>query len=136
METIKHLFFDCRFAQAVWGLIFFAFGIPNPSSTTNMFGSWMSGLNKNQRSLSFLGAAATVWSLWLNRNDIVFEKKRSSSPLQVIYTTIHWLRTWAALQKEDQRTTLMEATQCLAQVAKAFFTQAHGWRSSLQIDSH
>ena len=136
METIKHLFFDCRFAQAVWGLIFFAFGIPNPSSTTNMFGSWMSGLNKNLRSLSFLGAAATVWSLWLNRNDIVFEKKRSSSPLQVIYTTIHWLRTWAALQKEDQRTTLMEATQCLAQSAKAFFTQSHGWRSSLQIDSH
>jgi len=41
-----------------------------------MFGSWMSGLNKNLRSLSFLGAAATVWSLWLNRNDIVFEKKK------------------------------------------------------------
>ena len=46
-----------------------------------------------------LGAAATCWSLWLCRNDLVFEKKRTSFPLQVIYLIIHWLRTWAVLQK-------------------------------------
>lgn len=102
-------------------MIFFAFGISSPSSIANMFGSWMSGLNKNLRSLGFLGVAATVWSLWLNRNDIVFEKERSPSPLQVIYTTIHWLCLWVVLQKDDQRTTLVEATQCLVRVAKAFF---------------
>ena len=50
-----------------------------------MFGSWLYGLSKEPKSLALLGAAATCWSLWLCRNDLVFEKKRTSSPLRTGY---------------------------------------------------
>ena len=91
-ETIKHLFFDCHFARAVWSVIQAASGLSQPHSVSSMFGSWLCGLSKELKSLALLGAAATCWSLWLCRNDLVFEKKRTSSPLQVIYSIIHWLR--------------------------------------------
>jgi hypothetical protein len=69
------LFFECRFARRVWGVIFLAFGIPPPSSVSNMFGSWLEGFEHNLRNIILLGAASTCWVLWLSRNYIVFEKK-------------------------------------------------------------
>jgi hypothetical protein len=56
--------------------------------------------------------------------------------LQVIFTTTHWLRSWVVLQRHDQQSIVMEASQRLEQVATKFLSQAHGWRSSRRIDSH
>ena len=41
--------------------------------------------------------------------------------LQVIYSTTHWLRTWAILQKFSLRDKLVAASHFFAQVAKDFF---------------
>ena len=93
MRQLSTCFFECRrFARAVWSVIQAASGLSQPHSVSSMFGSWLCGLSKELKSLALLGAAATCWSLWLCRNDLVFEKKRTSSPLQVIYSIIHWLR--------------------------------------------
>jgi hypothetical protein len=102
-ETIRHLFFNCRFAHMVWSLMHLAFGISKPSSVSNMFGSWFGGFGKDLRDLSLLGAAIVCWAIWLSRNGIIFEKKINHSPLHVIHTISHWLRTWAVLQKSDSR---------------------------------
>ena len=126
-ETIKHLFFECRFARVVWSVFQAASGLSQPHSVSNMFGSWLCGLSKELKSLTLLGAAATCWSLWLCRNDLVFEKKHTCSLLQVIYSIIHWLRTWAVLQKPASQDLVVAASQQLVQVAKEFFTRAHGW---------
>jgi len=40
-----------------------------------MFGSWLYGVKKELRSLVLLGAGVIAWSIWLHRNDIVFERK-------------------------------------------------------------
>jgi hypothetical protein len=96
-ETIQHLFFECRFAQAVWSMIHAALGLSQPRSVFNIFGSWLWGLEKYLKSLILLGAAATCWSLWLCRNDIIFRNKHNTFPLQVIYLIIHLLRLWAIL---------------------------------------
>lgn len=65
-------------------------------------------------------------------------KKRTTTTTtpQVIYMVIHWLRTWLILQKPDLQDTVVAVSQQLMQVVKDFFSQAHGWRSSLRIDSH
>src|SRR6266542_3403399 len=56
-ETIRHLFFDCRFAQMVWGLIYLTFGITKPSRASNMFGAWLGGFDKKKlRNIALLGA--------------------------------------------------------------------------------
>ncbi|WVZ53298.1 hypothetical protein U9M48_004264 [Paspalum notatum var. saurae] len=85
-ETIKHLFFECRFARAVWAIIHAAFGLAQPRSVSNMFGSWLVSFKKEFKPLVLLGAAATCWSLWLSRNNLVFEKKQYHSPLQLGYS--------------------------------------------------
>jgi hypothetical protein len=127
MKQFNTFFFDCRFAQAVWSMIHAALGLSQPCSVSNMFGSWQWGLEKDLKPLILLGAAATCSSLWLCRNDIIF----STFPLQVIYSIIHLLCTWAILQRPTSQDLVAAASLRLAQVVKEFFTQAHGWRSSL-----
>ena len=100
-----------------------------------MFGSWLNGLPKNFEPLVLVGAVALCWSVWLYRNAMVFDNKPSFF-LHVIFSTTHWLRTWAILQKYSLHDKLVAASHFLAQVAKVFFAHAHGWRSSLRIDSH
>jgi len=85
-----------------------------------MFGSWLNGIPKEYKPLVLLGAADLCWSVWLCRNTVVFDNKKSSF-LQVIYSTTHWLRTWAILQKFSLRDKLVAASHFLAQVAKFFF---------------
>lgn len=126
-ETIRHLFFECRFALSVWSIIQAASGLPPPHCVAHMFGSWLDGIHNNLKSHVLLGAAATCWSLWLYRNNVVFDKKVISSHLQVIYSLIHWLRIWAILQKPDSRDMVVAACQHLEKVVKEFFTQGYGW---------
>jgi len=89
-----------------------------------MFNGWLRGVNKDVKLLLLLGGAVTCWSIWLSRNDIVFEKKKIVSPVQVIYLVTHWLRTWVILQKPDLQDTVVAVSQQLMQVAKDFFLPA------------
>jgi hypothetical protein len=41
---------------------------------SHMFGSWLNGFRRDVKPLLLLRAATTCWSLWLRRNDLVFEK--------------------------------------------------------------
>ena len=127
-ETIQHLFLDCRFTRMVW------LRSMRPGASRNR-AIWLNGIPKEFKPLVLLGAAALCWSVWRCRNAVVFDNKRSFF-LQVIYLTTYWLRTWAILQRHTLQDKLVAASRFLEQVAKVFFARAHGWRSSLWIDSH
>jgi hypothetical protein len=45
------------------------------------------------RAFVLLEATTFCWSMWLCMNEIVFDKKPVATPLQVIYSVMHWLRT-------------------------------------------
>jgi len=64
------------------------------------------------------------WSVWLCRNDAIFENNQSYF-LQVIYRTTHWLRTWATLQQPTSQEALVAASRWLERVAKDFFLPRH-----------
>ena len=83
-ETIKHLFFQCRFARSIWSIIQVASNLYPPRSVTNIFGNWLHGIDHKYKILLRVGAIAIIWSLWLCRNDKVFNDKNFSL-LQVIY---------------------------------------------------
>ena len=54
-----------------------ATGLTKPCSVSHLYGGWLRGFSKELKPLLLLGAAATCWSLWLSRNDIVYEKKKN-----------------------------------------------------------
>ena len=131
-ETIKHLFFECQFARSIWSTIQVASSLYPPSSVTNIFGNWLHGIDNRDRVHIRVGAIALLWSLWLCRNNAVFDAKMSS-PMQVIFHCAHLLREWSTLQKPEHRDLYMEVCSRLEQVAKDVFTH-HGWQHSLRIE--
>ena len=73
-----------------------------PRSVANIFGNWLRGLDHKYRILIRVGAIAIIWSLWLCRNETVFNGKLSS-PLQVLYRGTSMLRLWSPLQRPEFR---------------------------------
>jgi len=135
-KTIQHLFFYCRLARMAWATVHASWGISKPRNVSSMFGSRLNGIPKQLKQLVLVGAAALYWSVCLCRNTVIFCNKKSSF-LQVIFSTIYWLRTWAILQQPTSQDILVAASLFfLVQVTNDFFTGAHGWRSSFRIDSH
>jgi hypothetical protein len=57
-ETIKHLFFQCRFAKAIWSIIQIGSSLYPPRSVANIFGNWLNGVEVRYRSLIRVGALA------------------------------------------------------------------------------
>jgi len=100
-ETINHLFLHCPYARMVWRIIFFATGLSPPRSVCHMFGSWLSNQSKKIRNLIWVGVAAVCWAIWNCRNDIIFNKIKINSILQVIFRGAYWMRFWAQLQREE-----------------------------------
>jgi hypothetical protein len=74
-ETIKHLFFQYNFAHSIWSVIQAASSLYTPTSIANIFGNWLHGIDYKYKILLRVGAMALIWSLWLCRNDKVFNEK-------------------------------------------------------------
>jgi hypothetical protein len=45
-ETIDHLFISCSFARLVWRVVHFTYSIPPPTNVNNLFGNWLSEIDK------------------------------------------------------------------------------------------
>ena len=69
-------FFDCRFVRAIWLIIQVASGLSIPHSVSHLFGIWLGGISTVLKPIILLGVAVTIWSIWLCRYDLVFEKKK------------------------------------------------------------
>jgi hypothetical protein len=130
-ETIKHLVFQCRFVRTIWSIIQVASTLFSPCSIINIFGNWLNGIDRRFKKHIRVGAIAFIWSLWLCRNDKVFNDKNSSI-FQVIYRAIGTLCLWSALQRPRDRDLYMEVCARLKATARDTFSQP-GWLHSLRI---
>jgi hypothetical protein len=130
-EIIKHLFFQCRYGRSIWSVIQVASTLFSLCSITNIFGNWLSGIDNRFKKHIRVGAIAFIRSLWLCRNDKVFNDKISSI-LQVIYRGINTLRLWSSLQRVKDRDLFTEVCTRLETTARDTFSQ-HGWPHSLHI---
>jgi len=48
-----------------------------------------------------VGVAAVCWAIWRCRNDLIFNKIKVNSVLQVIFRGTYWFRFGAQLQREE-----------------------------------
>ena len=127
----SHLFFQCRVARSIWSAIQIASTLRPPCSVANIFDDWLHGIDKRDRTIIRVGALAVIWSLWLCRNDKVFNDKNFSL-MQVLYRSTGLLRLWSTLQRVEFRDLFMEASARLEQTARDIFSQ-HGWPNILRI---
>jgi hypothetical protein len=132
-ESIKHLFFQCQFARSIWSIIQIGSTLYPPRSVAHIFGNWLNGVDHRFKILIRVGAIAIIWSLWLCRNDKVFNAANCSF-MQVIYRCTALLRSWSPLQRMEDRDLFMEVSTRLEDVAKAFFTR-HGWLHTHRISA-
>ena len=120
-ETIKHLFFQCKIARSIWSIIQIASNVYPPTSVANIFGHWLDGVSNRFKTLLRVGAYALLWSLWLCRNNLVFNNINSSA-LQVIFHCTHSLRMWSTLQRTDFQPLFKAVCTRLERVAREVFT--------------
>ena len=110
------------------GIVPYKGGIQPPSSIANMFGPRLNGFRPKLKSRILVGAAAICWTIWLNRNDMVFKGGKSNTFLQVIFRAIYWIRTWSLLHKEDgTRSCFKNGCMRLETVIMEVFAM-FGWR--------
>jgi hypothetical protein len=95
-----------------------------PTSVANIFGNWLHSIDFRFKVLIRVGALAVIWSLWLCRNNKVFNDKNCSL-LQVIYKCTSTLRLWSPLQRMENRDLLMEVCTRLEVTPRDIFSP-HG----------
>ena len=59
----------------MWSVVYSTYNIPPQTNITNMFGNWLSGIDKLTKGRIHIGVAAICWSIWNCTNNIVFNKK-------------------------------------------------------------
>jgi hypothetical protein len=102
-----------------------------PISIANIFGNWLNGIDYKYMILLRVGAMALIWSLWLCRNDKVFNNKVLSL-LQVIYRCMGTLRIWSQLHRVEVHDLFTEVCTRLEDTARDLFSR-HGWQHNLRI---
>jgi hypothetical protein len=114
----------CKF---LWCATHLVLGIPPPVNIEYFLNNRSKQGGHNHNIMVLTGAAAICWSIWLTRNDTMFNNCRSKTFLQVLSRGTYWLRLWALLQHiGDRMERLVEACQLLESSAMQFFVP-HGW---------
>jgi hypothetical protein len=90
IETVKHLFFECLISELLWDMVFDVFGI-RVTDFLSIASKWLCITRHLQ--FNFV-SSAIIWSIWNNRNNIVFNKKTWLNMKQVWHLALSYLRSW------------------------------------------
>jgi hypothetical protein len=110
----------------MWMTISFTFGIRAPTTVTNLFSPWLRSFSNKQRNQVLIGVAAFCLALWLCRNEIVFQRSKCMSILQVMFRGAFWIRSWSILYKEEEMNILKEGCRWPETMSLEFFNKG-GW---------
>jgi len=83
----------------LWRAVHVVFGLSQPSSVDDLFNRWckVGGIKHN---FLLLTAASAIW---ISRNEVVFDKCKPKSYLQVLFRGTYWLSQWALLQHHEHQ---------------------------------
>uniref|UniRef100_A0A7C8ZX61 Reverse transcriptase zinc-binding domain-containing protein n=1 Tax=Opuntia streptacantha TaxID=393608 RepID=A0A7C8ZX61_OPUST len=100
-EDINHLLLSCQISWRVWKAIAEELGgqITCPNSIRSFYADWLNQrfANRTRRKLWIATFFATIWSLWMKRNGIIFnqEKLDLNDLLHIIkWRVANWSRAW------------------------------------------
>jgi hypothetical protein len=98
-----------------------------------MFGCWLKSFHSSVEKMMLIGVAAVCWSLWLTRNDVVFQRTTSKSFLQVVFRAAHWIRSRGILSKEEAKVQLRDVARRMEVQVLSFFAKAD-WNLCKRIE--
>jgi hypothetical protein len=110
LETCDHLFFECAVATAIWSEIRRILQIHITVINFDVIaGLWK---NNKQNALANLVSAAVLWSIWLTRNDMCFNRSVWTG-MQVIWRRLafnlaQWIILLAGEEKRRAQQVIME----------------------------
>jgi hypothetical protein len=112
--------------QIMWCIIHMSFSITPLNNINYLFGSWLNGVQKDNKAHIRVGVCAILWAMWNVRNDFVFNEKLNPSFMQVILLAMHWIHMWSYLWREECRLDIDSRSNHLEMVARAIFTSVAG----------
>ena len=114
------------------GLSFFATGLTPPRSIRHMFNSWLSNQSKKINRVIWVGVVAVCWAIWRCRNDLIFNKIKVNSVLQVIFRGTYWFRFWAQLQREEHAKNTFSSLSKLIEIVALDLVKG-GWKHAYRF---
>jgi hypothetical protein len=101
VESTKHFFFlNCALAKFSWSLFNDALEWGSlPETLDDIHCKLVEGSNRENGLFVFL-FGCLAWSLWLIRNDLIFNNSVVTYPDMCIFRTISFMQRWSILHKE------------------------------------
>lgn len=93
METTAHVLVNCDFAKLCWETV----NLRKQFYTVSSFTEWFSGMVQDYNMEEMKIISMICWSLWKNRNNIVWNQK-SSEVTEVVNSAILVLNQWQSAQ--------------------------------------
>ncbi|XP_071740799.1 uncharacterized protein [Rutidosis leptorrhynchoides] len=83
VESIEHLMLHCSYSYRVWSSLFnwWNFNWVIPSSIVDFSIEWNNGMNIRASRFWALIGPATLWAIWLARNEVIFNGKYTCSTI-------------------------------------------------------
>jgi hypothetical protein len=100
VESAEHIFVGCVLAKFGWSLFRDVFGwATTPNSLEELSCKLVEGNKRENANFAFI-FGCLAWSLWLLRNDLIFNNSVAPSPDVCIFRTISFMQRWRILSKE------------------------------------
>lgn len=113
-QTVNHIFSECVFAQFLWCCLRDACGWTHfPVSVHDLIHNWLPRRLGVPQRVAFFIFAGLAWAIRNNRNKMAIENIFPSNPFVVIYVAMKSLQMWGELLKEDGKSKLIKAVNCL-----------------------
>jgi hypothetical protein len=109
-ETIKHLFFRCKFARSICSAIQIGSTLFSPRSFTNISSNWLNGAFPRFKLLIRVEAIALFGRFGYVEMIRCLMIKKSSLMRVVIYRCTTFLRSWSSLQHMENRDLFTEVS--------------------------
>lgn len=103
IETSQHIFFECFLAHYCWWTYRDALGWTLTPMNFQQFLTFSRGRGENPNLKMIFLLACICWSIWLIRNDYVFNNRVASCPNVVVHRSLIFMQKWSILLKAKEK---------------------------------